>query len=268
MNRRTFMALLASPAFVSLISACGDGETTPTPQPDTTFQAVRSARSDLARSAATEGDAQQAAAAINAFAADLYDRMVAADPQANLVFSPTSIAIALLMTLAGAKGATAEEMIATLHVTDTGAIHRSANAVDTAVEQSNRGANKVTITNSLWGQDGFQFQQPFLDLLATEYGSGLELVDFIADAEGARQAINGWVRNETNERIPELLAPGVLSSDTRLTLVNAIYMKAKWQSEFTKEATFDAPFTTAVGASVDVPTMHQTQQLPYAELPG
>jgi serpin B len=268
MNRRTFMALLTSPAVAALITACGDDASTPTSTPGPTLLPVRSARSDLARSAATLGDAQQAAAAINAFATDLYDRLVADDPQANLVFSPTSIALALLMTLAGARGTTAEEMITTLHVTDAEAIHRSANAVDAAVDESSSGLNRVTITNSLWGQDGFAFEQPFLDVLASEYGTGMELVDYRADAEGARVAINGWVSNETDERIPELLAPGTLTPVTRLTLVNAVYLKAKWQFEFTEEATLVAPFTTATGATVDVPTMHQTSPLAYAEAPG
>ena len=36
------------------------------------------------------------------------------------------------------------------------------------------------------------------------------------------------------QRIPELIPEGVLDSLTRLTLVNAIYLKATWASVFTK----------------------------------
>ena len=53
-----------------------------------------------------------------------------ADPTGNLVISPASIAIALTMTSAGARGETLDEMLATLHVAGRRAtIHRSMNAL-------------------------------------------------------------------------------------------------------------------------------------------
>ena len=64
-------------------------------------------------------------------------------------------------------------------------------------------------------------------LLAAEYGAGLELVDYRDDPEAARRTINAWVEERTEERIPELLAEGIITETTRLTLVNAVFSAAE-----------------------------------------
>ena len=70
-------------------------------------------RSNVDRVPVDRGRATAAAEAINAFGADLHRRLAAAQPSANLVFSPASILLALAMTRAGAVGATGAEMDAT-----------------------------------------------------------------------------------------------------------------------------------------------------------
>jgi serpin B len=194
----------------------------------------------------------------------LYRALAAADPTGNLVLSPTSIALALTMTAAGARGETLEQMLATLQVGDADGIHRATNALTAQLEARNDEELAVSIANSLWGQDGLAFEQPFLDLLATEHGAGMNLVDYRTDPEAARVAINAWVATETGDRIPELLAEGVVTTDARLTLVNAIYMKAQWETQFSPEATQDIPFTTADGTSVTVPAMFTDEYMLHA----
>ena len=287
MQRRSFLALLAaSPALAQLLVACGDdtpGTTQPnSTQPNSTLPAAggrASLRSDTAR--ATDGaDPAPAAAAVNAFAADLYDLLLEQQPDANLVFSPASIALALAMTSAGAKGTTLDEMNAVLHATDPATFHRAMNGLaallDGLDQQQDNAAEggtgvsevKLNIANSLWGQSGLSFEQAFLDLLAAEYGAGLETVDYTANPEAARGAINEWVAEATEERIPQLLAPGSITADSRLTLVNAIYLKANWLDTFSEEMTADEPFTTAAGAEVTAAMMHRTDDMAYAEGAG
>ena len=62
----------------------------------------------------TDAAGQAAAAADDAFGADLY-RLLAAGP-ATSVFSPASVAAALQMALCGARGETAAQMAAALHL--------------------------------------------------------------------------------------------------------------------------------------------------------
>ncbi len=235
-----------------------------------------SLRSELARITAG-ADPTAAASAINAFADDLYAALVAQDENANLVFSPASIALALAMTSAGAKGTTLTEIDTVMHITDPDGIHRSMNGLSAHFDTLNQtrdntidggegtSAVQLSIANSLWGQSGLRFQQAFLDLLAAEYGAGMELVDYSTDPEAARAAINDWVGEQTRERIPELLTEGTITADSRLTLVNAIYLKANWLDEFDVHATTDEAFTTGAGKSVQVKMMHRQSDFAYAE---
>ena len=123
----------------------------------------------------------------------------------------------------------------------------------------------LRIANALWAQHGVAFQQPFLDVLAGEFGAGLELVDYNSDAEGARAEINAWVAAQTEDRIEELLGAGTITPDTRLTLVNAVYMKAPWQLPFERSATADQAFTRGDGSTVTAPMMHATRSMGYCD---
>jgi serine protease inhibitor len=95
----------------------------------------------------------------------------------------------------------------------------------------------------------------------------MQLVDF-GLAEEAREQINTWGMEQTEDRIEELLSPGALSGGTALVLTNAAYFQAAWREPFAEEATHDARFTLLEGYQFMVPTMEQVANLGYAELPG
>jgi serpin B len=133
--------------------------------------------------------------------------------------------------------------------------------------------SKATITldiaNSLWGQHDTSWKGPFLEALKREYGAGMREVDFRADAEAARRAINAWTADRTADKIRELLASGTLSDMTRLVLVNAIYLKAPWESPFVKGLTRPVPFRVAGGDTVVSRGMSGAQgRISYATGPG
>ena len=274
MLRRTFLSVLALAAVAPFMEACGSESTTP----DTSTTTAGPRRSSLRGNAAhvtTGADPEPASKAINAFAHNLFDGLVAADPSANLVFSPASIAVALTMTSVGARGTTLQEMMAVLQIADPTAIHQSMNGLTNALAALNQSVDNTTqggtgnsevqlsIANSLWGQAGLAFEQAFLDVLSADYDAGLELVDYKTDPEAARVAINDWVKQQTKDRIPQLLAQGTLTKDSRLTLVNAIYLKANWADRFSKDLTTDGSFAAPAG-NVTVSMMHRTGGLDYA----
>jgi serpin B len=93
-------------------------------------------------------------------------------------------------------------------------------------------------TNGFFGRAGYPFKQPFLDILAANYGAGAYSLDFAGQPEASRDAINAWVAERTRERIDELLPEGFVSGNTVAVLVNAIYFKANWlQTPFTSRPT-------------------------------
>ncbi len=194
-----------------------------------------------------------AAGPVDRFAADLYRRL--APDQGNLFCSPLSIYTALMMTAAGARGDTAREMSAVLHVPDV-----SSPQVQAAAEgllnqlQNSRQDFQLHIANALWAQEGFKCLPTFQNLLSSDYHTDLLRVDF-HDQQSACGTINDWVFRQTEGKISRLFSTGSLPADTRMVLTNAIYFKADWLSPFSAARTRPGDFHVDGRAAAQPRTM-------------
>jgi serpin B len=224
-----------------------------------------------------------AARAVNNLALDLLAH--AAQPQENTAFSPYSIQLALVMTYAGAEGDTRQQMARVLHYppSDPDIVRDFARLQDDLDEMAHRTAKiaaeskkaggpsepiTLTVANRLFGQRGYDFRPAFLELLKKTLDSPLEALDFISDSAGATKHINGWIAEQTRERIRDLIPPNALNKETRLVLANAVYLKAPWKEEFKQNQTVPAAFHFADGSSADVPTMRRQDAFGYAKHDG
>lgn len=202
----------------------------------------------------------------NAFAYDLYGRL--AEKEGNLFFSPHSIHTALGMTLAGARNSTAKEMATVMRLKgDQKEVDRAYAASLAAMEPGKTHDGKLAyelhVANALFGQKGYPFNPQYKNLLVSHYKAGLHDADFAKATEAARKQINGWVEQQTKEKIKDLIKPGLLNPDNRAVLVNAIYFKAAWDEPFNKNATKTAPFTLADGTKVDCALMRRVDHYRY-----
>jgi serpin B len=128
---------------------------------------------------------------------------------------------------------------------------------------------QLNIANAVWAEQTYAFQQAYLDLIAQDYGAGIQLADFIKNYEPARKTINDWVSQQTKNKINDLLAPGSVDAMTRMVLVNAIYFKADWEVPFDKNHTVDSDFTLLDGSQSKVNMMNNGQlNLPYIQGDG
>jgi serpin B len=265
------LAGLSGPGFGWVARAGKDGEAWIGPA-EGPLAELALAYSAIERAPADPAAAKAVADSISAFGLDLYGTFARDE---NLVFSPASIALAFGMARAGAKGETAAEIDAVFHTSGWDAFGRGLNALDQALAARNAtwkdwpndeepSALMLRIANSAFAQRDWSIEQAYLDAIAASFGAGVRLVDYIADPEAARLAINRWVSDRTEARIPDLLQPPDVTSATRLYLVNAVYLKGEWLQKFHQEWTENRPFTRLDGSTVDVPTMHQLEALPYA----
>jgi serpin B len=241
--------------------------TAPAPTPAEGAGGVKVAASDVERELnpnADPADLATLAEGQTEFALDLY-RMLKGSGE-NLFYAPYSIAVALSMTYAGARGDTADQMASVLHLGDLTqeTLHPTMNALQQRLV-SQEGIT-LTVANSLWAQEGYPFQNPFLDTLARYYGAGVRLVDYVdpVTREEARHAVNRWVEEETNGKIEDLITEDMLNEMTRLILANAIYFNAKWEEPF-GGGTADAPFYLLNGSEITVPMMNRRTSTPYTE---
>ncbi len=192
----------------------------------------------------------------------------------NTVFSPYSITQALAQAAAGANGTTLSGIEEALSFTlPQDRLNPAFNKLDLLLATETSGAvqgnadqlPQLNIVNALWAQEGFPILPAYLDTIALNYGTGLHLLDFIHATEESRISINSWIEAQTNSRIQDMLPRGSVSAASRLVLTNAIWFKANWASQFSPENTQDQPFIGRDGLPSNVPFMHQTLTLPYAQ---
>jgi serpin B len=209
-----------------------------------------------------------AAASTNALGLELY-RQVGAEQPGNLVLSPYSIETALAMVYAGAAGETRQQMADALHwaIDDDAAqtgFSQLRTAIDAAMDRSTAAGAEWHIANRLFAERRYEFRDSFFATLRDHYGADLERVDFRDGAEASRQTINHWVEQQTHARIQSLLPAESIKPNTRLALINALYLNAKWQDPFKKKNTRDRAFHATAASSHRVPTMEQTSWFGYA----
>ncbi|MDP3221115.1 MAG: serpin family protein, partial [Deltaproteobacteria bacterium] len=212
-------------------------------------------------------DQRAAAQGLNRLGTDLYARL--RSQAGNLAVAPGSIAIAFGMTEAGARGDTLEEMRRVLHSGLDAT--RQAAALGALSARWNGGlGDGVTArtANRLFGHQRYAFEAPYVALTGSAFAAPLERVDF-AGASAARARINGWVAEQTMDKIRDLLPDGAVNADTRLVLVNAMYLRAPWETPFPEHATRDEAFHVGGGAAgTPVPTMSLSGRLSYAQGAG
>ena len=232
-------------------------------------QELRSDKEWNSNPAVSAGELAELVEGNTEFALDLYQQLKEED--GNIFFSPYSLSLALAMTYAGAEGETEQQMKDTLHfLLEDEALHAAFNKM--ALELAARGQDSedftLNIVNALWGQQDYEFLPSYLDLLAENYDAGMRLVDFVAETEAARVAINNWVNQQTEGKIEELLKKGIINGDTRLVLTNAMYFNAAWSYPFDEDNTEDAVFNLLDGTTVTVSMMHQTEGFNYTQGDG
>lgn len=185
----------------------------------------------------------------------------------NIFFSPVSIALALSMCTCGARTDTLQEM---LRVLDAPTIEQLTQTAEqtlqlfTTVGQDTK--VKLKLANRLYAQKGYQLEGDYLNLVQKSFQADIKLEDFVNASAEAVQTINTWVENQTNQLIRNLLSPDVITSDTRLVLINCIYFKGEWVHQFEEYSTNQkANFHELNGTISKIPLMHQQESFLYAE---
>lgn len=222
-----------------------------------------------------EDDSSLLVAGNNAFAFDFYQR-AAREGDANLIFSPFSISQAFGMLLAAARGDTAQQITSTLQYgLAPDDLHPAFSALNSSLAEREgaEGAGEgerlqLNIANSLWAQQDYPFREAYIDLVREFYSGGLFFTDFMRLPDEAREAINAWIEDETEDKIQDMLGPGSVTTDTRMVLVNAIYFNGSWLNSFEESATQDDTFTLLDGSTVTVPMMAQQESLAYLQGDG
>jgi serpin B len=202
----------------------------------------------------------------NSFAIDVFKKVAESEQQAkNLIISPLSISVALSMTLNGANGETRAGMINALRSDglSPAEINDSYKSLTSALLNVDKRV-KLTIANSIWAEKKFPVKVPFKNTLTNYYKADTRTFD-ISDA-GVPDVINGWIESNTNGLIKNMIDE--LDPSTVMLLINAIYFKGQWNSQFEKSKTVTESFHLNSSEVKQVPMMKQKSQFKVCSSQG
>jgi len=173
------------------------------------------------------------------FAFELFKEVYGGTEEDNLMISSLSASYALGMTYNGAAGNTREAFRQVLHFDDL---------TDQEVNESYQDLMSQLVTlddqvqfsiaNSIWYKLGYTILQDFISTNQEYFDAAVEELDF--SDPGAKDIINGWIEEKTNDKIKDML--DYIPGNAVMYLVNAIYFNATWKYQFDPEETFQDNF--------------------------
>ena len=171
----------------------------------------------------------------------------------NTLISPLSVLCALAMTANGAEEETLAQMEEVLGMT-TDELNLYLYSYMKNLPQGDK--YKLSLANSIWftEDERFTVNQDFLQTNADYYGADIYKAPF--DKQTLKD-INNWVKQNTDEMIPEILDQ--IPSEAIMYLVNALAFEAEWSEIYEKHQVKDGEFTKEDGTKQDVKFMYGSE---------
>lgn len=213
-------------------------------------------------SAYEKEDYKRIAEANNRFAFTIHEQLARLDEGNNLFFSPTSIHMALSMTVNGAQGETEKQMMDVLFADQLSRddLNRG-HASFLALLSEKDDAVTINVANSLWLKENYPFTKEFVDDVSGYYQAETKEVDFLNPR--TKTDINNWVKEATNKKIEKIVE--FIDPASVLYLLNAIYFSGDWKNPFNEEFTHENVFFMEGGKEKKHPFMMQEGEFNYFE---
>lgn len=188
----------------------------------------------------------------NNFTFDLMAEIEETVPGENYFISSFSVSTAISMVMNGASDVTQDGFIEAIGLEGMTAqeINESYKSLVDYIYGLDPSVT-LNVANSNWYSNQLTLNNDFANTLSNYYDAEVFARDFSRSA--TLDDINGWAENATNGKIEEVL--DAIDPDYVMYLINAIYFKATWTSQFDEDNTKNEPFYLANDQSVEVPTM-------------
>ncbi|XP_014481109.1 PREDICTED: uncharacterized protein LOC106747753 [Dinoponera quadriceps] len=198
----------------------------------------------------------------NFFNIDLLQR-INENIDGNVILSPSSAKVALMSLVEGTGGRTRQELLSALRLPpEEHAIRRTAR-LTLALLKNSRNGTEIDVATSLWTNPNLSASEYYKTALQQHYDTNVQQLNF-ADANGAAQTINNWVRETTRNNINTIVQPGTLDPDTQLLLTSALYFKGRWLKSFDRDSTHMRCFYVPQHGCRNVSMMENNSKYRYA----
>ncbi|XP_040209552.1 ovalbumin-related protein X-like [Rana temporaria] len=184
----------------------------------------------------------------NLFTVDLAKQM---NGDQNVVLSPLSTIIALLLICLGAEETTEAQMKQVLHIKNCRDIHYGIQ--DLMFVLQNATEYKLDIENKLFVEETCKISDAYVNSSAW-YNSKPEKVAFRNATGDAMEHINSWLK-EKSEGTFQNMSETLISNNTKIVAVNTAYLLANWTQNFPKQKTKYYEFTLSNNEKVSIEMM-------------
>lgn len=186
----------------------------------------------------------------------------ALDDDKDFMVSPLSLSMALSMTRNGAAGETEKAIKRTLQMGNyTGEeINSYYKKLKEALLKTDP-TTKLSIANAIFANKRVVVHADFLKNNQSYYDATVQSVDFSDSATAG--LINNWASDQTNGLIKKVIDR--TDAFDLMYLLNALYFKGIWATQFDAKNTIDKPFIREDGTTIQVEMMRQESRFLYAE---
>ncbi|XP_065207611.1 serine protease inhibitor 42Dd-like isoform X2 [Planococcus citri] len=187
-------------------------------------------------------------------ALDIYKLLIHDGPErsGNLIFSPISLQIALLMLLSGANGKTAEELKTGLNLRTE---EKDELLLGTKLLLESLQNSCLKVASKMFVANKFPVKKSYEQLVKNYFEPIYRNVKFAKFPTETADFINSWVSEKTNNLITDVISPRDLDEYTVMILLNAVYFKAEWSRKFGSMLTENESFHVSPDKCIDIAMM-------------
>ncbi|XP_029679489.1 antitrypsin-like [Formica exsecta] len=184
----------------------------------------------------------------------------------NKVFSPMNIYMITSLLLNGAKeGSTEKELMSLLNIPDK----ISLNGYIAKLIYLNGIKNiELHLGTAVYVQMSVELTADFSSICINRFNCSISKVDFKNNAYVAEN-INAWIQKTTNYKmLDRIISPVNIDKDTKIMLVNIVYVNSRWLNLTYKKGTEEYKFFVSPSKMYSVPTMKfEKLTLIHGEIP-
>lgn len=181
----------------------------------------------------------------------------------NYMVSPFSLKMAMMIAANGAEGETKQEILDTFAVEDINVFNEKAKQI--IEKYNNTEYVKLNVANSIWlntslAGNNIEFIDAYKNIVKEFYSGevGAEDENTIANV------VNKWIEEKTNGKIKDVLDSSK-KAEFIAALVNTIYFKGEWDTQFEEKSTSKETFTSRDKNKAKIDFMHNTGYYDYYE---
>ncbi len=172
----------------------------------------------------------------------------------NRVYSPLNVYMALAMLAELTEGNSRRQILDVLGTETMEGLRTQAQALWNA-NYCQDGVTASVLASSLWMREDMAYVEETMDRLKeTYYASSYQGVMGSAEYD---EMLQDWLNEQTGGLLKEYVSDIRMDPETILALAATVYFKAKWEAEFSEEATSPETFHGAEG-DVICDFMHQS----------